>query len=115
MIKRPCSGFLGGCAVVLFALAASACQSQYLNPGSASLSPSGLPTPSIVSVTPNSGRVGTAVTIGGISFGATQGSSNATVGGVAAPVTSWTFNSVVVTVPIGAATGNVVVNVGGLN
>ena len=38
-----------------------------------------------------------------------------TFGGVVAPVGSWTLNSITVTVPSGAATGNVVVNVGGLN
>ena len=103
------------CAVVLFALGASGCQSQYLNPGSNPNSPSGLPTPAIVAMSPTSGREGSQVTIAGISFGSTQGSSTVRFNGVAAPVGSWALNSITVTVPGGAATGNVVVNVGGLN
>ncbi len=115
MIKGACDVLFRGCALVLFASAAAGCQSQYLNPGSNPLSPSGLPTPAIVSLTPTSGRVGSQVTIGGVSFGATQGAGTVTFNNVAAPVGSWAFNSISVTVPSGASTGNVVVNVGGLS
>jgi hypothetical protein len=115
MIKVASNALFHVCAVVLFALGASGCQSQYLSPGSNPNSPSGLPTPAIVSISPTSGRVGSQVTIGGISFGSTQGSSTVTFNGVTAPVGSWTLNSITVTVPGGAATANVVVNVGGLN
>jgi hypothetical protein len=112
MIKVAFNALFRGCAVVLFALGASGCQSQYLNPGSNPISPSGLPTPAIVSISPTSGRVGSQVTIAGISFGSTQGA--VTFNAVAAPVGSWTLNTITVTVPSGAVTGNVVVNVGGL-
>jgi IPT/TIG domain-containing protein len=115
MIKVAFNVLFRGCAVGLLALCASGCQSQYLNPGSNPISPSGLPTPAIVSISPTSGRVGSQATIAGLSFGSTQGSSTVTFNGVAAPVGSWTLNSITVTVPGGAATGNVVVNVGGLN
>jgi hypothetical protein len=114
MTNRLRNVLLRGGAVVLFALTASACQQQYLDPGSTPISPSGLPTPAIVSVSPTSARVGAQVTIAGISFGTTQGASTVTFNGVTASVVSWTLNSITVTVPAGAATGNVVVKVGGL-
>jgi len=72
-------------------------------------------TPTIQGLTPASAPVGTAVTISGTDFGATQNSSTVTFGGVLATPTSWSATSVVVPVPTGAATGtgNVVVTVGG--
>jgi hypothetical protein len=112
MIKVALNALFRGCAIALFALGASGCQSQYLDPGSNPNSPSGLPTPAIVSISPTSGKVGSQVTIAGVSFGSTQGA--VTFNNVAAPVGSWALNSITVTVPNGAATGNVVVNVGGL-
>ena len=70
------------------------------------------PAPAIVSLNPNSGPVGTAVTITGTNFGSTQGTSTVTFGGTAATTTSWSATSIGVTVPTGATTGNVVVTVG---
>ena len=72
-----------------------------------------LPPPSITSLAPNTGAPGTAVTISGANFGATQGSSTVTFNGVTATATSWSATSIGVTVPSGATTGNVVVTVGG--
>jgi IPT/TIG domain len=71
-------------------------------------------TPSISSVFPTAGPVGTSVTITGFGFGATQGASTVTFNGTAATVSSWSATSITVTVPAGATTGNVVVTVGGL-
>jgi hypothetical protein len=72
------------------------------------------PAPSITSLTPNSGAVGTSVTIAGANFGATQGTtSTVTFNGTAATPTSWSTSSIAVPVPAGATTGNVVVTVGG--
>src|SRR5947207_4946120 len=71
------------------------------------------PAPSLTSLTPPSGAVGTAVTIAGTNFGATQGSSTVTFNGTAATPTSWSATSLVAPVPPGATTGNVVVTVGG--
>src|SRR5262245_37255519 len=101
-------------AVVLFSAVAAGCQNQYLNPGTAPTSPSGSPTPSIVSLSPASGSVGSNVTIAGINFGSTQGSSSVMFGSVAASATSWATNSIVARVPAGATTGSIVVNAGGL-
>ena len=72
----------------------------------------GTPAPAITSLTPNSGPVGTSVTIAGTSFGSQTGNS-VTFNGVAANPTSWTSTSIVAPVPNGATTGNVVVTVGG--
>jgi len=101
-------------AVALLAVAAAGCQSQYLNPGTVPTSPSGSPTPSIVALSPASGSVGSNVTIAGINFGSTQGSSSVMFGSVAASATSWATNSIVAKVPAGATTGSIVVNAGGL-
>jgi len=69
--------------------------------------------PSITSLNPTSGSVGTPVTIAGANFGATQGTSSVTFNGTAATPTSWSASGIVVPVPAGATTGNVLVTVGG--
>jgi hypothetical protein len=69
--------------------------------------------PSLTSATPSSGPVGTAVTVTGANFGATQGSSTIAFNGLAATPTSWSATSIVVPVPSGATTGSIVVTVGG--
>src|ERR1035437_3189608 len=72
-------------------------------------------TPSITGLSPTSGAVGTAVTISGSNCGAIQGSSTVTFNGaLAGTALSWGATSIVVFVPSGAATGNVVVTVGGM-
>ena len=72
------------------------------------------PAPKIASVNPNSGPVGTAVTITGTNLGAMQGTSTVTFNGTAGAPTSWSATSITVAVPSGATTGNVVVTVGGV-
>ena len=71
-------------------------------------------TPSITSLNPTSGPVGTVVTITGTNFGSSQGTSTVTFNGTAATPTSWSATSIVAPVPSGATTGNVVVTVGGV-
>lgn len=66
-------------------------------------------TPTINSISPTSGPAGTAVTISGVNFGSTQGTSTVTFNGTGGTPTSWTSTSIVVPVPGGATTGNVVV------
>ena len=70
--------------------------------------------PSITSLSQTSGPVGTSVTIAGTNFGATQGTSTVTFNGTAGTPTSWSATSIMVPVPSGATTGNVVVTVGGV-
>jgi hypothetical protein len=70
--------------------------------------------PSITSLTPSSGAVGTSVTIGGTNFGTLQGTSTVTFNGIAATPTNWSATSIAAPAPSGATTGNVVVTVGGL-
>jgi hypothetical protein len=72
-----------------------------------------LVTPSITNLNPTSGSVGTPVTITGANFGATQGTSTVTFNGTTATPTSWNATTILVPVPAGATTGNVVVTVGG--
>ncbi len=85
----------------------------YSNVVSATTPGSSPASPSIASVAPPSGLVGTAVTISGANFGTTQGTSTVTFNGTAAVPTSWSATSIVVPVPNGATTGNIVVTVGG--
>ncbi len=73
-----------------------------------------LPTPSITTVSPTSGVVGTMVTITGTNFGASQGSSAVKFNGTTATPTSWSNGSIVVPVPTGATTGNVAVTGNGV-
>ena len=70
--------------------------------------------PTISSLSPTSGAVGTTVTISGSNFGSSQGSSTVTFNGTTASVISWGSSSIKATVPSAATTGNVVVTVGGV-
>ena len=70
--------------------------------------------PSIASVSPSSGTGGTAVTISGSNFGATQGSSMILFNGAWTNATSWSNSSIVATVSPYAVPGDVVVIVNGV-
>jgi hypothetical protein len=72
------------------------------------------PPPSLTSLTPSSGTVGTSTTVAGTNFGATQGTSTVTFNGTAATPTSWSATSIAVPVPTAATTGPVVVTVNGV-
>jgi YD repeat-containing protein len=72
-----------------------------------------VPAPSISSLSPTSGTTGTAVTISGSNFGATQ--STVSFNGVPATVTNWSATSIQTTVPSTAGTGNVIVFASGVN
>ena len=83
----------------------------------AGLASNGLPyavTPTLTNLSPNSGPVGTSITVTGTNFGATKGSSTISFNGTTATPTSWSMTSIVVPVPSGATSGNVVVTVGGV-
>ena len=69
--------------------------------------------PVVTSLSQTSGAIGASVTINGTNFGAAQGGSTVTFNGTAVTsVSSWTNTALVVHVPAGATTGNVVVTVG---
>jgi hypothetical protein len=70
--------------------------------------------PSITSLSPTSGPVGTSVTVTGTNFGGTQGASSVTFNGTTGTPTSWSSGTITVPVPTGATSGNVVVNVNGV-
>jgi hypothetical protein len=94
--------------VTVSACAGSLCGSTTLAVGGATVLP-----PSISSLSPTYGQVGTVVTITGANFGPTQGASAVTFNGVPSSVVSWAAGSILAQVPQGATTGNVVVTVGG--
>src|SRR5437016_1431545 len=72
--------------------------------------------PVIQTYTPHGAPIGGVVLITGTGFGATQGSSTVKFNGtLATSVTQWSATQITVTVPSGASTGNLVVNVGGVN
>ncbi len=83
-------------------------------PISIPLAGTGTTAPAITSLSPSSGAVGASVTITGVNFGGSQGTSTVTFNGTAATPTSWSATSIVVPVPTGATTGGVVVTVGGV-
>jgi RHS repeat-associated protein len=62
-------------------------------------------TPTITSLAPTTGPVGTSVTITGTNFGTSQGTSTVTFAGVTATPTSWSNTSIVVPVPQGVPVG----------
>jgi hypothetical protein len=95
-------------AVALGSATISACTGSVCGSTTVTVAP---PPPSVTSISPASGTIGTAVTLTGANFGATQGSSTVTFNGVAAPVTNWTASSIGVSVPAGTTTGNLTVNV----
>jgi RHS repeat-associated protein len=68
---------------------------------------------SISGISPTSGVVGSTVTISGAGFGATQSDSVVALDTVPVTPTSWSDTAIVVTVPQGAATGPVSVEVAG--
>jgi len=68
--------------------------------------------PIISSISPNPGGISQSVTIAGSNFGT---SGSVTFTGVTASTTNWTSTAIIATVPVGAATGNVVVTVGGIS
>lgn len=68
----------------------------------------------INSLSPASGLNGNGVTISGIGFGTSSGSSTVQFNGVSATVDSWNDSTILVEVPALAATGNVVVTVAGV-
>jgi len=70
--------------------------------------------PTVTSLAPTSGVVGSSVVITGTNFGTTKGTSSVTFNGILASPTAWSTTSIAVAVPVGALTGNVVVTVGGI-
>jgi hypothetical protein len=70
--------------------------------------------PKIIALSPSSGSAGTSVTISGSGFGATQGTSTVSFNGITATPTAWSLTSITAPVPVGAATGPVIVTVSGI-
>ncbi len=70
--------------------------------------------PVITSILPSPALPGSTVTIAGQNFAASQGQSTVTFNGVTATASAWSDQSITVTVPPGAKTGNVVVTVAGV-
>jgi RHS repeat-associated protein len=68
-------------------------------------------TPTITGMTPTSGAVGMAVTLTGMNFGASQGSSTVSLNGTSTVVTNWSSASITAIVPTGATSGTFSVTV----
>jgi carbon monoxide dehydrogenase subunit G len=68
---------------------------------------SGTPAPVITSISPPSGPIKASVTITGTNFGNAQGS--VTFNGKGGAITGWTPTTIMVTVPAGATSGNIIV------
>jgi len=72
-------------------------------------------TPTITSISPTSGPVGSVVIVTGTNFGTSQGTSTISLNGTNAVPTSWSSTSIAVLVPAGASSGAFSVSVGGQN
>jgi RHS repeat-associated protein len=70
-----------------------------------------LETPTITGVSPSSGPLSSSVTVSGTGFGPSQSNSTLTFNSTTATVTSWSDTSITTTVPTGASTGPVTVEV----
>lgn len=70
--------------------------------------------PTITSISPSAGPIGSEIAITGANFGSSQGSSTVTFNGTTATPTTWSATSIVAPVPAGAHTGNIVVTVSGV-
>ena len=68
--------------------------------------------PTVATITPTSGDVGTVVTISGNNFASLQSGPMVFFNGAAVMPTSWTNNQIAVTVPKGTSTGPLIVKVG---
>jgi sugar lactone lactonase YvrE len=106
----PGTYFLGACADDLTVVAES---NETNNCRVSSTTVSIFAAPTISSITPNSGSIGTVVTISGANFGTTQGSSTVTFNGITATPSSWSNTSIMAPVPTGASSGPLVVTVAG--
>ena len=108
------SSFAGTQTIWMIAYDNAGLSSGLQNMGTWSL-PAAEPTsPSITSVNPGAGPVGTLVTITGTNLGTSQGASTITFNGTVAAPTNWSATAIVVSVPVGATTGSVLVTVSGL-
>ena len=112
ILRAPCTGTVTGttCSVVPPAAAFTALNSVPITVLTYTDNTVDITPPTISSLSINSGAVGSTVTITGSGFGASQGAGSVTFNGTAATVTSWSATSIVVVVPVGATTGNLVVN-----
>jgi len=76
-----------------------------------SVSSTAAPAPTITGVSATTGSIGSQVTITGTGFGTTQNGSLVTLNGATVSINSWSATSIVITIPTGATTGNLVVSV----
>lgn len=72
-----------------------------------------IPPPTLISLTPPSAHITDPVTIAGTNFLDTQSSSTVSFNGTLANPSTWSNTSIVVPVPAGATSGNVIVTVSG--
>jgi len=78
---------------------------------SVSVNSSASPAPTITSLSPTTGAIGSQLAILGSGFGTNQGSSVASLGGVPLSVSSWGNASIIATLPSGVTSGLVTVSV----
>jgi hypothetical protein len=74
-----------------------------------------LPAPTITSLSQTVGAVGMPITITGTNFGSFQGAGTVKFNGATGTPTHWSATSIVVPVPTGASSGNVVVHSSGVD
>ena len=76
-----------------------------------SVSSTATPAPVISSLSATTGTIGSQVTINGSGFGTTQNGSVVTLNDASATINSWSATAIIITIPSGATSGNLVVSV----
>lgn len=71
-----------------------------------------IPVPNLTGISPNTGDVGTSVTISGTGFGPSESYNAVVFNGLAVQASTWTNTQVTVTVPRGATSGPLAVRIG---
>ena len=87
----------------------------YVNGAFSNLLPYTVPNLVINTLSPSTGPVGTQVTLTGVGFGASQGTSILSFNGQPASASSWSDTQIVASVPVTAASGPAIVTVNNVN
>ncbi len=78
---------------------------------SVSIGSNAAPAPVITGVSATTGSIGSQLTITGTGFGTAQNGSLVMLNGATVPINSWSSTSIVITIPTGATSGNLIVSV----
>ena len=79
---------------------------------SVSINSAAAPAPVVTAVSATTGAIGTQIGISGSNFGASRGISTVTLNGAPVTINSWSSSAILITIPAGATSGPLLVEVG---